>query len=216
MIENKAVTSENSSLEFQEAYNILRTNLNYALSGEKSKIIALTDSNRSDGVNTVALNLALSFAQIDNNKVLLIDGNMHLSALSAMLELSGKAGLSDCLSGNAEKENCIVSMEGIDVLPSGEKPSNPANLLDSKTADKFFDDLRKCYDFIFIVLPSVCLWSDGEIFAKYADGFLPVVRHDFTRFKEIRALERNLRIAGGNILGFVYNRAPLKRKNKLV
>lgn len=209
---NKIDVNDSTPVELQEAFNILRTNLSCILSGEKSKIVAITSDKTADNVNFVASNLAYSFAQIEKNKVLLIDGDMRCSSLSEKFELSGKAGFADCLSGNAVKENCIVSVNGIDILPSGNKPSNPVNLLDSQANAKFCHELRESYDYIFIVLPSVCFWADCAVFAKYADGFLPVVRHNFTRFKEVKSLIRNLRIAGGKILGFVYDRAPNKRK----
>lgn len=212
MIDNKLVLNDSSSVEFQEAFNILRTNLSFALSGKKNKIIALTCTDKKENPGTVALNLAISFSQIESNKVLLVDGDMHSSALSVMLEQSGKEGFSECLSGNAVKENSIVSLNGIDFLPSGKTPSNPANLLGSATAQDLCQKLKNSYDYVFVVLPPVNLWSDASIFAKFADGFLPVVRHKFTKFKEIDTLLKNLRIADGKILGFVYNNAPYKRK----
>lgn len=207
------VFKKNCSVEFQESFNILRTNLKHILSDEKSKLVALTSAKR-DCIDSVALNLALSFAQIENNKVLLIDGDMHFSSLSASLGLSNKAGFCECLIGDTIKENCIVHMDGIDILPAGSKHSNPANILDSQSTATFCVELKKCYDYVFIVLPSGCIWSDCAIFAKYTDGFLPVVRHDFTRFKEIKSLVRNIQLCNGQILGFVYNRAPIKHKNK--
>ena len=212
MSKNNIILSEATPVEFQEAYNILRTNLNCVLDGEKSKIIALTGGEKDD-VSSVALNMSISFSQIDNNRVLLIDGDMHYSGLSAMLEVSDKDGLSNCLSGSSTREKCTVSLNNIDFLPAGSKTANPANLLDSQAAVNFCNDVKKCYDYVFIVLPSVCHWSDGVIFAKYADGFVPVVRHNITRYKELKSLINNLSLADGRILGFVYNKAPGNRRN---
>ncbi len=210
-MDSKLVTGETAPIEIQEAFNTLRTNLCFALSGETSKIIALTGTKNGVGVSTTALNLALSFSQVNNNKVLLIDGDMHSSVLTSKLDLSDKSGFSDCLSGCAGKETCIVSISGIDVLPSGKKPSNPANLLDSKAMEKLCEEFKRAYDYVFIVLPPASNFSDAAITAKFADGFVPVVRHDKTRYAEIKKLVRNIRLAGGKILGFVYNREPLKK-----
>lgn len=209
------IINDSSPAVLREAFNTIRTNLSYALNGEKAKIIALTGARKNDGVSTAALNLALSFSQIENNKVLLIDGDMHYSALSLKLNLSDKPGFSDCLGAKERRENCVISMHGIDILPAGRKVSNPANLIDSYYTAEFCDELRKKYDYVFIVFPPVSLLSDGAIFAKFADGFVPVVRHDFTRFSEVKRLVRCLRLAHAKILGFVYNRAPVKKKNQL-
>lgn len=209
------VLNEASPAELREAFYTIRTNLDFALYGEKSKIIALTGSRKNDGVSTVALNLALSFSQIKNNKVLLIDGDMHSSSLSAKLKFGDNKGFSDCISGKEAKEKYIVSYNGIDVLPAGSKVSNSANLIDSHEAAEFCDELRRSYDYIFVVLPPVSLLSDAAIFAKFADGFVPVVRHDFTRHSEVKQLIRCLNLAHAKIFGFVYNRAPVKKKNQL-
>ena len=204
-----------SPADYQEAYNTIRTNIRYALNSEKAKIVALTSSKKGVGVSTVSFNLAVSFSQIEKNKVLLIDADMHSSALTLGLGLSDKPGFSDCLSGSQAREKCTVSLNGIDFLPAGSKVSNSANLLDSHETERFCENLRQFYDYVFVVLPPAVLLSDAAIFAKFADGFVPVVRHDFTRFCEINQLLRSLRLAHAKILGFVYNRAPLKKKNQL-
>ncbi len=210
------ILSETSPALIQEAFNTIRTNLSFTLSGEKSKIIAITGAKNVRDVSTVALNLAISFSQIADNKVLLIDGDMHKASLSETLELTEANGFSDCLSGKAVKENCIVSSKGIDILPSGTKPSNAANLLDSRQMANLCEDFKKCYDYIFIVLPPASLYSDAVISVKFVDGFLPVVHQDTDKFAEVKKLLRNLRIANGKILGFVYSGATVSKKNAIV
>lgn len=214
MIDEKMIAEIASPAEFQEAFNTVRTNLYYALSGKKSKIVAVTGVKKGDGAGTVGLNTALAFSQIDNNRVLLIDADMRFSSLTGKLELSDAPGLSDCLSGKAELAKCAVTLGGIKVLPAGSKPSNPANLLESSAMDKLCTECRESFDYIFIVLPPAELFADTAITAKYVDGFVPVVRNNYTRFADAKRLVRTIRQTGAEILGFVYNRAHTKNKLK--
>lgn len=207
MIDEKMIAEIASPAEFQEAFNTIRTNLFYALSGQKSKIIAVTGVKKGSGASTVGLNLALSFSQIDNNRVLLVDGDMHACSLTAKLGLSGAPGFSDFLSGKADEEKCFASFAGIKVLPAGNNVSNPANILDSNEMKEFCKNSRENFDYVIIVLPPAELYADTAIAAKFVDGFVPVVRNDFTRFADAKRLIKSLKFAGAEILGFVYNRA---------
>jgi len=55
--------SEKSSFGVQEAYKTLRTNVMFSLPGTGCKCIGITSADRGDGKSSVAINLAISFAQ---------------------------------------------------------------------------------------------------------------------------------------------------------
>ena len=59
-----AMLGENLSFAASEAYKLLRTNLDFALSDEqKCRIIGMTSSVRGEGKSTTTLNLAYSIAE---------------------------------------------------------------------------------------------------------------------------------------------------------
>lgn len=213
MIDKKTFDEIALPEEFREAFNTIRTNLYYALSGEKSKIIAVTGIKKDTGSSTVSLNLALSFAQI-GKKVLLIDGDMRFGTLSARLDLSAAPGFSDCLSGKADINKCLVSMGGFNILPAGSESSTPANLLASPAMAEFCSNCRDNFDYIIIVFPPTALYTDAVVATELIDGFVPVIRDNFTAFSEIKRLLKQLNRVHANVLGFVYNRAHIKNKLK--
>lgn len=61
---DKMLLSKDSSFSVQEAYKTLRTNITFSLPGNESKCIGITSAYRGDGKSSVAINLAIAFAQI--------------------------------------------------------------------------------------------------------------------------------------------------------
>ena len=78
---NKMLLSEKSSFPMREAYKSLRTNVLFSLPGSDSKCIGVVSANRGEGKSTVAINLAVSFAQVDK-KVIVVDFSELLFFLS--------------------------------------------------------------------------------------------------------------------------------------
>ena len=62
----------------QEAYKVLRTNLQFC--GQGIKVIALTSCNENEGKTTVSLHLARSLAEL-GKRVIMIDGDMRKSVI---------------------------------------------------------------------------------------------------------------------------------------
>lgn len=206
--------NDNSPMAMRDAYNNIRTNLNLSLDDKGSKFIALTGSRTNEGLDYTSFNLAVSFSDI-NKKVLLIDGNMRHSSLSQKLNCSDKPGLSDYLSGSCDFESLKVNNGSFDFIPAGKCPADPASLLESPKMAELSEKCRAKYDCILILMPSVYAVSDAAVISKHIDGYVLVVRHDFTRFAELRHSIRNLRLTGNRILGFIYNNAPLSRKKRI-
>ena len=82
----KLVTEKGFPFAAKEAYNALRTNLQYALSPTNGKIVAVTSSNAGEGKSTVSINLALTTA-LTSAKVLLIDADLRRPTVHKKLGL---------------------------------------------------------------------------------------------------------------------------------
>lgn len=204
---SKMLLSDNSSFSVQEAYKTLRTNLSFSLPGNGCKCIGVTSANRGDGKSSVAVNLAISFAQI-NKKVIILDCDMRLPTVASKIGIESKPGLSNYLVGSDDLRDMLIKRiedKLIDVFPSGNIPPDPTMLLESQRMADLLEVLRNHYDYIVIDLPPLMPVSDAAILSKYIDGYLIVVRHEKSEFAKIQETLHQLEFSGAKIIGFVYN-----------
>ena len=191
----------------REAYKSLRTNVLFSLPGSDSKCIGVVSANRGEGKSTVAINLAVSFAQVDK-KVIVVDCDMRLPTVAAKIGINIAPGLSNYLAGNDNITGDLiqhVDEYGIDVLAAGDIPPDPTLLLGSNQMDKLIDILKEYYDFIVLDFPPITIVTDAVIMSGKVDGYLVVVRHDLSEFKKLAETFRQLEFSNANVLGVVYN-----------
>ena len=212
---NKMLLSEKSSFPMREAYKSLRTNVLFSLPGSDSKCLGVVSANRGEGKSTVAINLAVSFAQVDK-KVIVVDCDMRLPTVSAKIGINIAPGLSNYLAGNDNITGDLiqhVDEYGIDVLAAGDIPPDPTLLLGSNQMDKLIDILKEYYDFIVLDFPPITIVTDAVIMSGKVDGYLVVVRHDLSEFKKLAETFRQLEFSNANVLGVVYNgKGPNRNK----
>ena len=199
-----------SELDFasSEAYNLLRTNLSFALAGKEggAKLLGVSSPCPQEGKSFTSINLAYSLAK-DGQKVLLIDGDMRRPSVAGVLEMSRTPGLSNLLAGGKVEDIVHVGTlhENLDVLLSGDIPPNPSELLGSERMKKIMGEFSEKYDFVIVDLPPVTAVADPLVMSKLIDGIVVVVRHGYTRKRNVRETVRQLTFSGVRILGFVYN-----------
>ena len=116
-----------------EEFRKLRTNLQFVdvTTGGKHSFV-VTSPMASEGKTTVAINLALAVASA-GTKVLLIDGDLRHPSVATAMGLEGGVGLTTVLLGRATPAEVIQRWKdtALHVLPAGEIPPNPSELLGS-------------------------------------------------------------------------------------
>ena len=203
----KMLLSDKSAFSVKEAYKTLRTNVMFSLPGKESKCIGVVSPDRGDGKSSVAINLAISFSQI-NKKVIIVDCDLRLPTIASKLQIDPKPGLSNFLSGNQESDQPLIRRSteyGIDIMTAGDIPPDPTALLGSKQMSAFIDLLKKYYDYIILDFPPATIVSDAALLSEIVDGYLLVVRHNESEYSKINETLRQMQFADAKILGFVYN-----------
>ena len=206
--ERTKVVRFGNNLDFAstEAYKLLRTNLSFSLPDkEGGKIIGITSPCPQDGKSTTSLNLSYALAETGHS-VLLIDADMRRPSIAKTLELPAAPGLSNILVDS--KENAFhekVMHEKLTVLLSGDIPPNPSELITSAKMQNLLSELAAKYDYVIVDLPPVNAVSDPIAVSKYIDGMIIVVRHGFSRRKDVVEAIRQLKMVNAKIFGFVYN-----------
>ena len=179
LTESKIVVKEGSRDVVNEAFRVLRTNLEF-VSGEEGKgqIILMTSFNPGSGKTFLTVNIAATLA-IKGKRVLAIDGDLRRGSTSVYVG-SPHHGLSNYLAGKVQRiEDVIVPASEtvrFDVLPVGTIPPNPTELLAGGRFQALLAELRTRYDYILIDCPPVELVADTHIIGKYVDETIFVVR----------------------------------------
>lgn len=193
LTENSIVVHEGSRDIVNEAFRVLRTNLEFMTDKEQqSNVILLTSFNPGSGKSFLTMNIAVSLA-IKQKKVLVIDGDMRHGSTSAYIG-SPHTGLSDYLSGHVNNLQDILVTDpqhaNLQFLPVGTIPPNPTELLFSDRLKQIIQTVRSRYDYIFIDCPPVEMVADTQIIAQLADRTLFVVRAGLLERSMLPELQR--------------------------
>ena len=197
------------NLEFTatEQYKLIRANLDFTLpENEKCPVIGVTSSMRGEGKSTTAVNLAYVFAE-KGHKVLLIDGDLRIPSIAKKLEIESTPGLTDLLKGKGAQISEFKShlLNNWFILPSGDIPPNPSELLGSNRMDNVLKQLREFFDYIIVDLPPVNIVSDAVAISHLITGMIVVIREDYTEKKELERCMRQLKLSNVKVLGTVLN-----------
>ena len=194
-----------------EAYNLLRTKLQFSFAGDnRCRVIAVSSAMSGEGKSLSAVNLAYSMSQL-GKKVLLIDCDMRRPSLSTKLPVKKTPGLSNYLSGlcalDAIFQPCGMPGEedAFQVVSAGRNPPNPIELLSSEKMSKMLNNLRNAYDYIILDMPPVGEVSDALAVAKDTDGVLLVVRQNYCNRVLLNETIRQFEFMEAKILGVVCN-----------
>ena len=192
--EVKAVVVKEGSRDIiNEAFRVLRTNLEFMTGKDKtSNVIIVTSFNPSSGKSFLTMNIAVSFA-IKGKKVLVIDGDLRHGSASSYIDSPAK-GLSDYLGGRIDNLNEIIvsdpKQKSMDILPVGTIPPNPTELLFDERLKQVIDTVRGQYDYVLIDCPPIELVADTQIIEKLADRTIFVVRAGLLERSMLAELEK--------------------------
>jgi len=192
-----------------EAFRTLRTAMSLA-EGQTNRLV-VTSTEPGDGKTTLLANLAVSFAQADK-RTLLIDADLRRPGMTTLLGLRGIEGLSSVIRSSGDVVETAAAhirasgVEGLDVLPSGTRPSDPAELLAHPRFAELLAWAESVYDQVLVDSPPVLAAGDTAIVGRLCDGVVLVVQpHKNRRRLVLRAVDTlvSLKIP---VLGIVINR----------
>ncbi len=200
---------------FSESIRTIRTAIQ--LSGLKNpyKIILITSSIPGEGKSTVSSNIAMSLG--DTHKVLLIDADLRRPKVSGAMDLENKTkGLAELIAEKIDPSECYykIGENNLHVMPIGNAPDNPLDLITSKHLPKTLNTLTETFDHIIIDSPPVMAVSDALILSTYADGVIYIVKAESTPFPVVQDGVNRVRQANANIIGGVFNDVPHKKGGK--
>jgi polysaccharide biosynthesis transport protein len=178
-----------------EAFRGLRTNILLATLERDVKIIMVTSAAQAEGKTTVAINLAITLAQL-GKKTLLVEADLRHPFVRRVFGIIPKLpGLTDVVLGSATLGDAtlgfadlmlgkpgmesLLDSPGMDkffLLPSGHRALNPAELVSSQAMGRLLAEARERFDYVIVDSAPVLSVADTQILAAQMDGILSVVR----------------------------------------
>lgn len=221
-MKRELIAHEDPKSHVSELFRTLRTNVQFMNSNKRLKTLLVTSTLPGEGKTWIASNLAIAFAQADK-RVILIDADMRKCGLHNIFQVSPCPGLSNYLSGvnetNQEVQNLDNYLRETEVpnlylMPSGNVPPNPSELLSTPQMVNLLEKLKDISDLIIIDGTPSKLVTDAIVLSRVVDSTIIVAGHNMAKKEDLSKIVRDIKNVGGNIAGVVYNKKPVSNKKK--
>lgn len=187
-----------------EAYSSIRASIDFSLPRSKN-VLLLTSSSASEGKSTTSVILAELFARL-GRKTLLIDLDLRRPSVANLLSLERpKVGVVEVVLGHVSLELAIVKgvHENLEILPVGEIPPNPTEVIDSPEFRAFIQKCSEDYSLVILDASPVMGLADAPILSSLVDGTIFVLEANRVSFSQARNAVRRIKAAGGNVIGVI-------------
>ena len=179
----RIVISEKERSPLAEQFRLLRSNLQFSIAGNKTKVIAVTSTMSGEGKTFVGLNLGRSLSMF-GKKVVVVEFDLRRPAIANRLALQNSNGVSNYLSDPQLNISQILTKIGSSnnffVISAGTALSDPTELINSSRTHHLIEELKAHFDAIILDTSPVGLVADAFSLAPYADVLLYVVRQNYT------------------------------------
>lgn len=189
-----------------EALRSLRTSLHFAMLEAEDNRLMISGPSPKVGKSFVSLNLAAVIAQT-GKRVLLIDMDMRKGHLHKLLDLKADNGLSDTLSKRCTLDQAIraTPVEGLFLLPRGQIPPNPSELLMHPNFTALLEQTSAAFDLVIFDTPPLLAVTDAAIVGRQAGTSLIVARFGVNHAREIELAVKRFAQNGIVIKGAIFN-----------
>jgi capsular exopolysaccharide synthesis family protein len=190
-----------------EQYRTIRNNIHYAANGSKVRSLLVTSPSEGEGKSTTTVNLAVCMA-LRGDRVLIIDTHFRNPIINKIFSVQTSPGLSNVLGQQLEIRDAIYNteVEGLDILPSGQRFYNSTELLDSQLMVDVMAYASEHYDMVLLDCPSVLGVPDTNALVSKCDGVLLIIKSGKTKQEQALEAKRALLFAKANILGVILNK----------
>ena len=183
--ETSKIIQKDDRSGLSESFRMIRTNLDFMLSGvgtkEGGKTIFVTSTLPNEGKTFIAVNLSAVLA-LSNKKVLLIGADIRKPRLEEYLDIKLGKGITNYLTDNTLKVSDVIEhidALNIDVLHSGIMAPNPSELLSNGRFEDLLTYGKEHYDFVIVDTAPVKLVTDTMLLGKSADLFIYTIRANY-------------------------------------
>lgn len=220
-MKKELITQMDPKSPISEVFRTLRANIQFMNTKRSSRLILVTSTVPGEGKSWISSNLAVTFAQAGKT-VLLIDSDMRKGRQYVIFDVPPKPGLSNYLSGigmeDTENVNDIenyiqeTEIDNLYVMPAGDIPPNPSELLISAKMNRLLKELSEKCDIVIIDGTPCELVTDSMVLTRMVDSTIVVTAYKQTKKDSLRKIVNNIKDVGGKNIGVVFNKIPISSK----
>lgn len=191
-----------------EAIRLLRTNVEFAVSEQGIRSVAVCSPATGEGKSTVVANLAVATARAGVRTVL-IDADLRRPSQHRIFDLSNLTGVTSWLKDTSKPWESIAQngpVAGLRIIPAGPIPENYADLMSLGRLDVMLQNIGESVDLVLVDTSPVLNSSDGMLVAAEVDGVVIVCQAGKTNIDALRQTSASFQPFDANVLGVVLNR----------
>jgi capsular exopolysaccharide synthesis family protein len=199
-----------------EAFRALRTNVLSAASTYGVKTIVVTSAHEGEGKSAIVANLAVVLARA-GKRVTVVSADLRRPRLHQFFGSKGSLGLADVLAGRVSVSQTLqdvtlatspwIEPSGfrLRLLPSGQVPEDPAELLATETLERLLEALAEASDMVLIDAPPILPVTDALVVTRVADAVLFVIGPRSSTHSLLNSARFQLDNVGARVIGVVLN-----------
>ena len=182
-----------------ELFRTLRTNIQFMNSNKQLKTLLVTSTLPGEGKSWTSSNLAVAFAQA-GKRVVLIDCDMRKGRQHNIFGTSPKPGLSNYLSGidsdgdesgdDLAKYIRSTEVENLYLIPAGNIPPNPSELIASEKMVKLLKELEELCDMVILDGTPSLIVTDAVILSRFVDSTIIVTAQNKTKMEDLNKVKK--------------------------
>lgn len=185
---------------------------------ESGNAILVASAKPGEGKTVISSGLAIT-AALASQSVLLIDGDLRRSSLTAAVESPDAEGLIEILLGQADAAEVIRPVPAfagssnagrVSFMAGGRKPAGSLAAVDWRKARPLFRSICQPFDVVFFDSPAILAARDALLLAGIVDAVLLVAGAGSAGVDEVRRAKEQLDATGTPIIGVVLNRFERK------
>ena len=193
-----------------ESFRAVRSQVMKRVFNDRSgprKALAVISPNAGDGKTFFAANLAISLAQL-GGRTLLIDADMRGPRQHEVFNLNNAAGLAGILSGRSPGSPVVQPVPGVPglfVLPVGNTPPNPLELVERPAFGLLLRALTLKFDYVVVDTPAAQYGADAAVIADRCGASLMLARQGVSSIAAVEDMAIQVADETPQLAGVVMN-----------
>jgi len=195
-----------------EAYMSVVNQLKFSTSQGIPARLLLSSTLPGEGKSSTAYAISKVLAR-QHNRTLLVDCDLRMPTFkntdraaprNGDLADDGQIGMVNLIVEDRAIDSAIITMEdNLHIIPVGDIPTNPAEILASEKLADLLTELQKKYDVIVLDGPAVLGFADAPILSSLASGTVMVVEAERAKINQIKSSLARLQKSNAKMIGAI-------------